>query len=168
MRRFDTRDRKIVLGHYINSPGTVFLVSHEDRAKQVREWSRQDVIALEPFLHEKDANIRFDVAGFNIILDELSEIGAGKRAKRSERLIRIEKLTRILAEYIRAILDCVDAGKEIPRRPTQAWLAKSVDISQPDVSNCLKDKAGAQLRYLWENMETYEGLEKLRPFVRQF
>lgn len=158
-------NKKLFLNYYKNRPGTVFLTSQHFQAELLKSREVEPIIDLEPFIEVEDSKIIFDREGFLQVLESFEDSAQTKRGKRADRLCRIEKLTNFLCDYVRSVIECVDCGKEIPRRPTQAWVAKSVAIRQPDVSNCLKDKEAIQLRYIWDNMETYDGLDKLRNIV---
>jgi hypothetical protein len=76
--------------------------------------------------------------------------------KRATRAAKIEALRKEMIDHLRAAHDHARATRDqtgTPRllpRPTQKDLAKRVDISEYDVSRCLKDPAAHELRLLWE------------------
>ena len=159
---------------FAKSPETVFLVSEIEKIKNVMAFTDNCVAAFEQFLDWKNHRIFFDQEAFNALFGEdESKIGVNKdKKRRSIRLAKIEELKNYLHAEAAARIGNMDAqaelGREyrIPPRPQKKTLAGILKMSAVDVTNCFKDCEGKALVLLYDNLDTYEGLSRLKTYLK--
>ena len=118
------------------------------------------VIPLAKAVYWEKGGIRFDhayvqdqLAGSSTHFPTTIKKPPPKRASRSA---NIDKLTKEMIAHIRSARDYAISTRDargIPEllpRPSQRQLAKRLEISESDVSRCLKDPTARELRLLWD------------------
>jgi len=105
-------------------------------------------------------------------LEEIkAESAKQPRKRRGERTAKIELCERAMKDHVFAaydyMLDTANRGEiKLLPRPSQAMLGKMTNLSQKEVSRCLKDKEAKILRLLWEKSCTLDGVESLARMFR--
>jgi len=110
--------------------------------------------------------IVFDVKRIDAIVGDNEKTTKKSKPKRSLLAGKIEVLTQAMKEHVYANHDYMEhtalsGDIKILPRPNQTQLAQMTNLSQQDVSKCLKDEEATILRLLWENSKTMEGIEEL-------
>ncbi len=162
---------RMIRKRYEDCPGTVFLVSTAHRAQECEKIYDLPIISITRYISYIDSKICFDNERFMEKLNEQMESCPRQNAKQRRRLDKIDKLTEILKEFVVRNLDYIRetsqrGNVDVLPRPTQAFLARASGMSQQEVSLCLKDnEKGMTLRFIWENLLTVEGTERLKSLL---
>lgn len=128
---------------------------------------------LTEYLDVDEAAVQFDHAAFARLLrgDRQAKGPAKPRRKRSERAEKIERLTQALIDHLTlarahaAMTLHRDGVAELWARPTQHALAVRTQMTDADVSRCLKDRSGLArvLRMLWRTAAHLPSVLNWRP-----
>lgn len=170
----DSNKKRSIRQMFANKPETVFLVGTIDNIKSVETFTDHCVVSIEQFLDWEDGRMVFDQECFNDFFDSnetTSEKGKEKR-RRAVRLAKIEELKKyLLADAAARIGNRAanyELGREysIPKRPSKKRLANILKMSPVDVTNCFKDKEGKALILLYDNLETHEGLDRIKVYFK--
>lgn len=162
---------RMIRKRYEDCPGTVFLVSTAHRAQECEKIYDLPIISITRYISYVDSQICFDKVLFWEKFNETVDTGKTHHVKQKRRLDKIQKLTLFLKDFVVSSLDYIRETSQrgevdVLPRPTQSFLAKATGMSQQDVSNCLNDlENGKVLNFIWENLLTVEGTERLKALL---
>ncbi len=141
-------------------PKAILFAPTELGASRWQEATNNLVLALESTVSIDDGTISFDA---EYVESRIIDAGMGPDAppksrarKRGARAAKIEMLENEMIEHLRAARDHAFATKEqtgepqLLPRPTQKFVGQRVDLTETDVSRCMRDKKAGELRLYWE------------------
>ena len=121
---------------------------------------------------DEEYRITFDMELIETYVGDHEKTKKKSKPKRSLLAGKIEVLTQAMKEHVYAAYNYMEhtgqSGEiKLLPRPTQAQLAKMTDLSQQDVSKCLRDPEATILKLFWENSKTMDGIDKLASMFPQ-
>lgn len=102
---------------------------------------------------DENYTVHFDMEKIETMIGPEEKPKVKLPMRRGRRSVNIEKLVTELKERCRASRDHYYATGDLLPRPTQAELARLLQIRQNDVSRCLNDPDAILLQTLWKNVE---------------
>ena len=141
-----------VLGRF---PGAIFVTVSEDHLERLNiVLPNRGIVLKEVTRLDENYTIHFDTEKIEAIITPEEKPKTKSSTRRGNRSVNIEKLIAELKEHYRRAKDhYFNSNGEILRRPTQAELARLLQIRQNDVSRCLNDPDAVLLQTLWKNAE---------------
>lgn len=159
---------------FAKSPETVFIVSEIEKIKSVEAFMDNCVVSFEQFLDWEDHRIVFDRECFDALFgkDEEATNGGHDKKRRAVRLAKIEEIKNYLLAEASSRIGNMDAqndlGREytIPKRPRKNELARILKMTTTAVTNCFKDNEGKTIALIYDNLDSFDGLAKIRAYLK--
>jgi len=160
-----------LMAMFANQPKAVLITTRD--ADTIKRFMPNTCFTLcEVGTLDEEYRIVFDMEMIESCVGDNEKTIRKSKPKRSLLAGKIEVLVQAMKEHVYAAHDYMEhtaeAGEiKLLPKPNQAQLAKMTNLSQQDVSKCLRDPEAAILRLLWEKSKTMEGIEELARMFPQ-
>lgn len=152
---FRQRDGQQVVAEMSRRPKAVLFAPTDTTVRRLNGSVQCRTIPLDESLGSVEESLALDVDYVESLLADDAAAEPAKPRKRANRAAKIELLENEMIQHLRSARDfafAADArgdGPELLPRPAQRELGQRCDMSESDVSRCLKDPTADYLRLVW-------------------
>jgi hypothetical protein len=156
-----------IMAMFSNQPKAVLITTRQYGREILSQFMTNRCFSLEDVgALDEEYRIVFDRELIESYVGDHEKTIKKSKPKRSLLAGKIEVLTQAMKEHVYAAYNYMEhtgqSGEiKLLPRPNQAQLAKMTNLTQQDVSKCLRDPETAILKLLWENSKTMDGIDKL-------
>ena len=145
------RDGQQVIAEMSRRPKAILFSPTDTTVRRLDGSLECLTVPLDESIDLSGDSFALDVEYVESLLADDASVEPAKPRKRAGRAAKIELLENEMIQHLRSARDYAFAADtpELLPRPTQRELGQRCDLSESDVSRCLKDPTADYLRLLW-------------------